>query len=122
MNIGRVHAGLAAIGARPLRLRAYQTNAGTAGVVMYFPLGGEEGVNVLRREKIRRAVRAVNDVQLPFIADGRLQVPGNSGWRRVDVNVPQWRCKMQHIAGAQCAAAVATELSQREGGFGTQII
>ncbi len=49
VDVGGCRPGFAAIGARPLRLRADQPHAGAAGVVVHFPVGGEEGRDVRRR-------------------------------------------------------------------------
>ena len=46
VNVGRMQSRLAAVGARPLRLRTDQAHAGAARVVVHFPFGREERVDV----------------------------------------------------------------------------
>ena len=64
VDVGRVQAGLAAVGARPLGLGADQADAGAAGVVVHLPVGGEERRDVVVGEEVGRAVRAVEHADL----------------------------------------------------------
>ena len=85
---------------------------------MNLPVGGEEAVDVLAGKEVRRAMRAVDHPQLPLVADRRAQLAGYFSKRnRADICA-----QVQHVTGAQRAAVVATELTEGEGGFGTQII
>ena len=67
VNIGRVQSGLAAIRARPLGLGADQPDARAVGIVVYLPGRGEEGFDVCRGEEIGRAVRAVENADIPGV-------------------------------------------------------
>jgi hypothetical protein len=68
-----MEARFAAIRARPFGLGSDQANAGRIGVVVDLPLRGEEGLDIIRREKIRGAVRTVEDADLPAMGQGRLE-------------------------------------------------
>ena len=61
----------AAVLARPLGLRADEADAGAVGVVVDLPRGGEEHLDVVGREEIGRAVRAVEHADLPVVGVGR---------------------------------------------------
>ena len=52
VQVGRMQPRLAAVGARPLRLRADEADAGSSGIVVDFPFCGEKGVDVFIEEKI----------------------------------------------------------------------
>ena len=52
MNIRRMQPRLATVAARPLWFRPNQAHAGAAGVVMHFPIGGEEHVHIRIGKKI----------------------------------------------------------------------
>ena len=74
MDVGRMQSRLATIAPCPLRLGAYQAHAGTAGVVVHFPVGAIEHLHVGIGEKVRRTVRPVDDGDVPVVAIMRLQV------------------------------------------------
>ena len=65
VDVRRMQAGLAAVGARPLRLRADQAHAGAAAVEVHLPFGGEQRVDVVGREEVGRAVRTIEDADAP---------------------------------------------------------
>ena len=118
VDVGRMQPGLAAVLPRPFRLGADQAHTGAAGVVMHFPFGGKEGLDVGWRKEIRCAMRTVQHADLPLLAIRRDQIcrqcamcPGR-----------RFHAEVQHIAGAQRAPAVTAELAQREGGFAAKII
>ena len=101
------------------RLRADQAHAGAAGVVVHFPVGGEEGVDVAGREEVGCAMRAVEHADVPVSAVGRNRP---SAWQR-----QRPRCRMPGAArcstspARRCAPAVAAELAQREGAAAAQV-
>ncbi len=70
--------------------------------------------NVLRCEKIRCAMRAVQHANLPVV---RIHRGGHDG---ID-HSPNSSLQMQHITEAQAAPAVPAKLAQREGGTAAQI-
>ena len=69
VNVGWVHARFAAGGTRPLGLGAIKAYAGAAGVVVYFPVGGKKCFDIAGGKKLRCAVGAVNNAQLPLITN-----------------------------------------------------
>ena len=75
--------GLAAIGARPFRLRPDQPHAGAAGIVVHIPGRGEEGRDIRFGEEIRRAMRAVKHAQFPIMRQRRQDVGGQGDGRCV---------------------------------------
>ncbi len=107
-----------AVGTRPVGFRANQANAGTAGVVVDFPVVFEEGLDVVGGEKVRCAVRAVNYPNRPLVLDAGLKVLRQSctcvSHRHGQLGLSG---QSQYVAGAQGAAIVATELTECEGGF-----
>ncbi|MNQ47166.1 hypothetical protein D3C85_610020 [compost metagenome] len=113
-----MQAGLAAAVAHPFRLGADQAHAGAAGVEVHFPVGGEEGVDVGRGEVFRRAVGAVDHADLAHGRQRCAQLGRQCGAR---AGVGQ-RGEVQHVAGAQGAAAVAAELAEGEGALAAQIV
>ncbi len=68
VQVGRMESRLATVGARPFRLRADEADSGSRRVVVDFPFGGEEGVDVLIEEEIGRAVRAVENSDFPIVS------------------------------------------------------
>ena len=117
VDVRRMQAGLAAVGARPCRFRSDQAHAGTAGVVVHLPCRGEEGVDIAGGEKIRCAMRPVHHVQRPVLAVLRVRRLRQGGKRHRFIH----RRDMQDITGAQCAPAVSAELAQGEGGAAAQV-
>ena len=71
-------------------------------------------------EKIRRAVRALEHPQLPFLPDARHERARN-GLRFRRAPSARDGAEVQHIAREQCPPAVAAELAQREGGAASQV-
>ncbi len=71
VDVGGMQTGLAAIRARPSRLRPDQADAGAAGVVMDLPVRREKVVHVRRGEEIRRAVGPVDHRQDPAVLVSR---------------------------------------------------
>src|SRR5204863_6725391 len=59
---------LAAVGTRPIGLRPDQTNPRAVGVIVNFPRGGKEHLNIGESEKIGRTVRAIENPDLPLVA------------------------------------------------------
>ena len=68
MDVGRVHAGLTAVAARPAGLWAHQAHTGTAGVVVHLPVRAEEHGHVVVGKEVRRTVGAVDHPQGPLFA------------------------------------------------------
>ena len=71
VDVRRVQAGLAAVGARPARLRPDEAHARAAGVVVNAPAGGVERGDVLLDEEVGRRVRAGHDRDLPGLGQRR---------------------------------------------------
>ena len=118
VDVARMQPGFAAVFARPDGLRADEADAGRIGIVVNLPLGGEERVDVVGREEIRRAMRTVEHADVPGMGEARLQFGGERGhFRRAGGH----RADMQHIAGAERAACVAAELAEREGRAAAEI-
>src|SRR6187431_1599182 len=94
---------LASVRAGPFRFRSDEADAGAGGVVVDFPSGGEEAVDVFVEEEVGRAVRSVEHADFPIagVGDGRRK-------RKADGNV-RVTPDTDHIAGEKRAAAVATE-------------
>ena len=78
---------------------------------MHLPIGGEERADIVRREKIRRAVRTVEHADLPIMREARLQFDGESGRLRIGGG---FLADMQHVAGAERAPAMTAKLAERE--------
>ncbi len=115
VDVRRVQPGLAAVGPRPMRLRADQADAGAVGVVVHLPAGGGEGFDVVGREEIRRAVRAIEHAQSPFLADRRRRGDRGARCRLAAI------AEMQRVAGEQPARGVAAEFAEIEGAAAAQI-
>ena len=118
MDIRRMQTRFATIGTHPFRLRPDQPHTGSAGVEMHFPLGGEEGADVVFGEVFRCAMRAVDHPDLP--QSGQL---GDLFFSQLLTGavVAQGR-DMQHVAGSQRTTAMPTKLAKGEGTFAAQII
>ena len=84
VNVGRMQSRFAAVAARPGGLRADQPHAGAARVVVHFPFGVEERVDVFGREEVRRAVRAVGDTDLPRSARSSGARASSMAWHAVE--------------------------------------
>ena len=69
VQVGRMQAGFTAVLTRPLRLRADEAHAGAVRVVMHLPRREENHLDVFVREKIRRAVRAVEHAERPGVGE-----------------------------------------------------
>jgi hypothetical protein len=107
VDVRRMQAGVAAVGARPFGLRSDEAHAGAIGVVVDAPLGGEERLDVLGREEVRGAMRAVEHADVPEVGErGQL----DRGLTSHGLGVSE----TQHVAGPQRAAAVAAEAPQHE--------
>ncbi|MCY1344045.1 hypothetical protein D9M69_300730 [compost metagenome] len=118
VDVRRVQAGFAAALAHPFRFRADQPHAGAAGVEVHFPGGGEEGLDVAFGEVFRGAVRAVDHADLAYRRQRFAELGGQAG---AAAGIAQRR-KVQHVAGAQRAAAVATELAEGEGALAAEVV
>ena len=85
---------------------------------MHFPVGGQEGLHVAVGEVLGRAVRAVDHAQ----GAHRRQL-GRKLCRQAGASLPVFqRQQVQHVAGAQGAAAVAAELAEGEGALAAQVV
>src|SRR4051794_19247683 len=111
MNVAWVQACFAAIGTRPEGFRADQANACRIGIVVHLPLAREKRPDVLRREEVGRAVRTVKDADLPRMLQPRLELgQERTGLRRTSFRLAD----MENVTGRQRAAAMASELAERE--------
>src|SRR5580693_6465813 len=82
VDVRRMQAGLAAVLARPTWLRADQAHPGARGIVVHLVGRGKKISNVVISEKIRRAVRAVENTKLPLASDRRDKSPRQTReWR-----------------------------------------
>jgi len=118
VDVRRVEPRLAAVGACPGRLRADQAHAGARAVEVHLVGGGEQSFDVVRGEEVGRAVRTVEDAELPGARQRRAQLGCERPVRRAhagDVAQPQ------HVAGAQHAGRVAAEAAEREGRAAAQV-
>ena len=79
MDVRRVQPGLAAVGAGPLRLRAFEPHTRAIGVEMHGVVGADERVDIAAGEKFRRTVWTFGDCDLPSVPDARLLVDGRPG-------------------------------------------
>ena len=118
VDVARMQPRLAAILARPARLGPDQTDAGRIGIVMDLPIRGEERVDVIRREEIRRAMRTVEHADVPSMGEARLQFDGERSRSAIG---GRSLADMQHIAGAERAPAMAAKLAEREGRAAAEI-
>ncbi len=119
VNIGRMQSCLAAVGARPGGLGADQAHAGATGVVVHFPVGREERIDVGVREEVRSAVRSVGHRDLPVV---RVVRPIARRDRVAATEIQAGSIQAQHVARAQRPAAVSAELSEREGGAAAEVL
>jgi hypothetical protein len=103
---------------RPLRLGADQPHTGTAGIEVHLPIGGEERLDVLRREVRRCTVRAVDHAHFTQRRQRRAQARGKRSARRGIAE----RQQVQHVAGSQRAAAMPTELTERERALAPEVV
>jgi hypothetical protein len=119
VDVGGMQAGLTAIGSRPARLRTDQPHAGATRVVVHFPGGGVERLDVPGREEVGRAMRSIIHADRPVVA-----VCGTSGRRNglTTFHSETGAVQSQYITGTQGAPAMAAELSQRERGARAQVL
>ena len=118
VNVARMQPGLAAVGARPAGLGSDEADSGRIGVVVDLPLGGEEGIDIVGGEKIRRAVRAVQHADLPAMGQTRFERGGKGAQaRRGGVG----GADMQHVARSQRAPAVAAKFAEGKGRAAAEI-
>jgi hypothetical protein len=113
-----MQAGLTAVTARPLRLRADQPHTGAIGIVVHGVVGADQRVNVGAGEELGRGVRTFGDRDLPAMPDAWLLVDRRAcrtavEWSRIDAG-------RQHIGFTQRPTAVATERAERECGCAAQ--
>ena len=78
VEIGGMQAGLAAVAARPLRLRPDETDAGARGIVVNLVGRAEEDGDVGRREKIWRAVGTIENADVPLAVERREEGAGQT--------------------------------------------
>ncbi|CAH0314473.1 hypothetical protein SRABI106_04148 [Rahnella aquatilis] len=76
MHIRRMQTGFAAVLSRPLRFRTDQPHAETVGVVVHLPFCGEERIDGVFGEEIRRTVRPVKHTDIPDVAVRRHDIFG----------------------------------------------
>ena len=68
VEVGGMQARLAAVAARPFRRGADEADAGAGAVEVHLVGGREQRLDVFGGEEVRRAVRAVEDADLPVAA------------------------------------------------------
>ncbi len=87
VDVAWMETGFAAVAASPLRFGTDEADAGGIGIVVHFPIGAEEHVDVLGREEVRRAVGTVEHADVPTMRHGRTQSGckgcGTRLWRAV---------------------------------------
>ena len=83
---------------------------------MNFPIGRKERLDILLREKVRSAMRAVKDANFPAIFVGWrvLELSESSGELRL--------CQLQDVTGAKNPSSVAAELPKCERRLTAQIV
>ena len=113
VDVRRVQAGLAAVAARPCRLRADQADAGAAELKCTSYGGSEERRDVVVGEEVRRAVRAVEHAELPVRASAAGAARARAA-RRADASALASRRRSTSPARS-APAAVAAEAPEREG-------
>ncbi len=119
VNVRRVQAGFAAVGARPLRLGSFESHAGAIGVEVHGVVGADQGLDVGAGEELRCGVRTLGDRDLPAVADGGLILDGGAGGPaggRTGIGADG-----QLVALAQGPAAVPAEAAQGEGGCAAEV-
>ena len=72
VDVRRVQARFAAVGAGPLGLRADEADAGAIGVEMDFVIGADDGVEIVAGEELRCAVWTFGDGEFPAVGEGGL--------------------------------------------------
>ncbi len=117
VDVGWVKTRFAAIGPRPFRLRADQADAGAVGIVVDLPIGGEEGGDVLFGEEVRRAVRPVENADLPGPVHLR-----NEARRHRQSGRPGTGIEMENVSRQKGAAAMPAEFAEGEGRLRAQIV
>ncbi len=108
VDVGRVQARLAAVGAGPAGLRADQADTCARRVEVDLPLGRVEVADVVLGEELRCRVRTFDRRHVPYGAEDRA-VGGRHRRALGD------RAAVQDVTGAQRPAAVPAEPAQREG-------
>ena len=116
VQVRRMQARLATIGASPLGLRTNQANTRSRRVVMHFPCRSKKFLDIFFRQIIRSAVGTVHHANFPFRANRR-----QSKFRRDDGFPRNIVSDMQDIPGSQGTAAVATKAAQCKGRLASQI-
>src|ERR1039458_10465639 len=79
---------------------------------MHFPGGGKELRNVFVGKKIRRALRAVQNAQFPFLAHHRHEFGGNRSYLGDIPCAGVRQPHVQYIARPQSASPMAAELAK----------
>ena len=95
--------------ARPPGLRPDEPNACARRIVVNFPIRREEHINVFLREKIRSAMRAIEDADLPVIIVAGRRV------KLCEITRSSRFCELQDVAGAENPSSMATELPKSKG-------
>jgi len=119
VDVRRVQSGFAAVFARPSGFGADQAHARAVGVVVDFPVSGEESVDVFGCEEVRRSVGTVHNSDLPLVRKMRLGGAGAFACQPIFYQVLRERSRQdsQTVSGPQHAA----EAAQDEGTAAAQI-
>jgi hypothetical protein len=90
-----VQPGVAAVAARELRERADEADAGAVGVVVNGPRSGEERVQSVTTDEVRRAMRAGDHAERPRVAEHGRRVG------KIERLADRHVARLQHVALAQ---------------------
>ena len=114
MDVGGVQSGFASVPARPSRSGADQTDTRSIRVVVDFPDGRKELVDVFVREEVGCPVRTVQHADFPLVRDAR----GNAAFSR---SSDALKSDVKHITRKQRTTAMPAELPKNESAAAAQI-
>ena len=102
--------GLAAVLARPVRLRAEQADAGARRVEVHLPVGGVEDGHVVLGEELRSGVRALERGERPGVRERGALLRRHDRHGVRDARRPQ----PEHVARGERAPRVPTDRAEVE--------
>ena len=122
VDVRRVQAGLAAVGARPLGLRADQADAGAGRVVVHRPRGGGEGGDALGGEEVgRRRAAPRSTRERPSGRPAAAARPSGTGAGRRPASASASPSRSTS-PGPQRPTGVPAEPAEREGGPAAEVL